>query len=75
MNNYDAMLAGLKDLVDNPTPRVPVVLCLDVSGSMAGSPIRELNAGVEQYLQEMAEDDLTRYSVETALVSFSTGAE
>ena len=37
MNNYDTMLAGLKDLVDNPTPRVPVALCLDVSGSMTGT--------------------------------------
>lgn len=75
MNNYDTMLAGLKDLVDNPTPRVPVVLCLDVSGSMSGVPIRELNAGVGQYLSEMQSDELTRYSVETALVTFSTGAE
>lgn len=75
MNNYDTMLAGLKDLVDNPTPRVPVALCLDVSGSMTGTPIRELNDGVQQYLTEIQEDDLTRYSVETALVSFATGAE
>ena len=29
--NYNTMLAGLRDLVDNPTPRVPVALCLDVS--------------------------------------------
>lgn len=75
MNNYDTMLAGLKDLVDNPTPRVPVVLCLDVSGSMSGTPIQELNAGVEQYLKEMCSDELTRYSVETALVTFSTDAQ
>ena len=75
MNNYDTMLAGLKDLVDNPTPRVPVVLCLDISGSMSGTPIQELNAGVEQYLKEMCSDELTRYSVETALVTFSTDAQ
>ena len=74
MINYDTMLAGLKDLVDNPTPRIPVALCLDVSGSMAGTPIRELNAGAAQYLTEMQEDDLTRYSVETALVSFASDA-
>lgn len=74
MRNYDAMLAGLNDLVENPTPRIPVVLCLDVSSSMDGAPIAELNAGVEQYLLEMQRDELTRYSVETALVSFSDEA-
>lgn len=43
MMNYNAMLSGLRDLVDNPTPRVPVLLCLDTSGSMMGAPIHELN--------------------------------
>ena len=37
MMNYNAMLSGLRDLVDNPTPRVPVLLCLDTSGSMMGA--------------------------------------
>lgn len=74
MMNYNTMLAGLKDLVDNPTPRVPVALCLDVSGSMAGTPIAELNAGVAQYLEEMRRDDLTLCSAETALVLFGNAA-
>ena len=51
MMNYNAMLSGLRDLVDNPTPRVPVLLCLDTSGSMMGVPIHELNLGVQQYMQ------------------------
>lgn len=72
--NYNTMLAGLKDLVDNPTPRVPVALCLDVSGSMFGRPIEELNAGVAQYLEEVRKDDLTLYSAETALVTFGNTA-
>ena len=37
--DYNTMLAGLRELVDNPTPRVPVGLCLDVSSSMYGQPI------------------------------------
>ena len=44
------MLAGLRDLVDNPTPRVPVILCLDVSSSMQGRSIAELNGGIQQFL-------------------------
>lgn len=74
MQNYNLMLAGLRDLVDNPTPRVPVALCLDISGSMAGEPIAELNAGVQQYLAEMQSDDLTLYSSETAVVTFADQA-
>lgn len=72
--NYNTMLAGLRDLVDNPTPRVPVVLCLDVSGSMAGRPIQELNASMSQFLEELEQDELTCSSVETAVVTFGTQA-
>jgi len=75
MTSYHTMLAGLQDLVDNPTPRVPVVLCLDVSGSMAGAPIRELNASANQFLEEMERDELTRYSAEIAMVAFADEAE
>ena len=74
MMNYNAMLSGLRDLVDNPTPRVPVLLCLDTSGSMVGDPIRELNLGVQQFLTEMKGDDLTRCSAETAVVAFNDSA-
>ena len=72
--NVNMMLASLKDLVDNPTPRVPVALCLDVSSSMAGQPMDELNAGVQQFLEELRKDDMTRYSAETALVTFGDTA-
>ena len=75
MMNYNAMLSGLRDLVDNPTPRVPVLLCLDTSGSMMGAPIHELNLGVQQYMAEMKSDDLTRCSAETAVVSFDDSAD
>ena len=67
--NYNAMLSGLRDLVDNPTPRVPVLLCLDTSGSMMGAPIHELNLGVQQYMAEMKSDDLTRCSAETTVLT------
>lgn len=75
MTSYNTMLAGLQDLVDNPTPRVPVALCLDVSGSMSGAPIRELNTGANQFLAEMAADELTRYSAEISVVAFADRAQ
>lgn len=75
MENYNNMLAGLRELVDNPTPRVPVALCLDVSGSMRGQPIQELQQGLRKYRDEMLTDELTRFSAETALITFATDAE
>ena len=30
----DSMILRIEDLVNNPTPRVPICLCLDTSGSM-----------------------------------------
>lgn len=41
----------LEDLVNNPTARVPICLCLDVSGSMDGAPIQELNQGIRIVLR------------------------
>ena len=78
MANYIDWMAALDELAKNPAPRVPVLLCLDTSGSMndyGGRPIRELNEGIGQYLEEMRRDNLTRYSVETAIVTFNNEAE
>lgn len=56
--------------VDNPDPRCPVVLLLDTSGSMAGQPIRELNAGLEAFKDALSGDPLASRRVEVAIVSF-----
>ncbi len=58
---------NLNDLIDNPTPRCPVALVLDVSGSMSGEPIRELNAGIQIFLEEVNRDDLAKWSVDLAV--------
>lgn len=55
------------DLIENPSPRCPLALVLDTSGSMSGTPIDELNAGLELLLQELKRDDLARWSVELAV--------
>ncbi|OKT80193.1 hypothetical protein ACN75_30035 [Escherichia coli] len=36
------------DFASNPEPRCPCILLLDVSGSMSGRPINELNAGCKR---------------------------
>ena len=56
----------------NPAPRCPVVMLLDTSGSMAGAPINELNAGLRQFIRETADDEAAGMSVELEVISFDS---
>ena len=42
----DQQPLGAVTFAENPEPRCPCLLLLDTSGSMAGKPIAELNAGI-----------------------------
>lgn len=59
-----------EEFADNPDPRVPCVLLLDVSYSMSGSPIDQLNAGLQQYRDELLTDSLAARRVEVAIFTF-----
>src|ERR1700753_1257295 len=56
--------------VDNPEPRCPCLLLLDSSGSMAGKPIEELNAGLVTFRDELVADSMAAKRVEVAVMSF-----
>ncbi len=71
-NEYGIQLYG-EDV--NPAARCPCVLLLDISGSMAGAPIAELNAGVKTFFEDVCRDDFARFSVETAIVTFGGGRD
>jgi len=58
----------------NRDPRAACVLVVDVSGSMAGEPIRELSRGYEQFVEELNNDPLARKRAEVAVVTFGSGA-
>ena len=58
------------EFADNPEPRCPVVLLLDVSGSMAGRPIEELNQGLQEFASVLKSDRLAALRVEVALITF-----
>lgn len=58
------------EFIDNPEPRCPCLLLLDVSGSMRGKPIRELNEGLTQFRDELFADSLAAKRVEVGLVTF-----
>jgi uncharacterized protein YegL len=60
-----------KDLVNNPMARLPVALLLDTSGSMlTDNRIGELNEGIKLFFHSVLEDEVTRYSVEMAIITF-----
>lgn len=70
-----AMTIKADDLIDNPTTRVPVVLCLDVSFSMSGEKIHELNRGVKEFFNAVKNDDVAKYAVELCIVTFNSTAQ
>ena len=61
---------GTSDFALNPEPRCPCLLLLDVSGSMAGEPITELNAGLKAFHDELVADELASKRVEVACITF-----
>lgn len=61
---------GTDNFADNPEPRCPCLLLLDISGSMSGAPISELNAGLVTFKDELAVDSLAMKRVEVAVVTF-----
>ena len=67
-----ALNIGTDDLVENPTPRVPVTLCLDTSGSMMGDKIRELVEGVNLFYDAIDEDDDAHDAAEVSIVEFNS---
>lgn len=58
------------EFADNPEPRCPVVLLLDTSGSMQGTPIHELNEGLRAFNDAVKADRLASLRVEVAIVTF-----
>lgn len=55
---------------ENPEPRCASLLLLDVSGSMAGPPLQQLQEGLAIYKDELFADSLARKRVEVAIVTF-----
>jgi uncharacterized protein YegL len=66
----DQLPFGTDNFAENPEPRCPCLLILDTSGSMAGAPIAELNAGLETFRTSLLEDSLAAKRVEVATVTF-----
>jgi uncharacterized protein YegL len=71
----DEFIVRQQELVENPSARVPICLVLDVSGSMSGAPIRELQEGVEMFFNAVRADEVAQYAAEIAIVTFGGQAK
>ncbi len=69
------MPVGLPEFVENPETRCPVILLLDVSGSMSGEPIQELNRGLAAFKEDVVKDSQAALSVEVAIVTFGSSVQ
>jgi uncharacterized protein YegL len=69
-NEFDQQPFEAATFAENPEPRCPCLLLLDTSGSMNGTPIDELNAGLKVFEEELKSDPLAAKRVEVAIVNF-----
>ena len=60
---------------ENPEPRCPCVLVVDVSSSMEGNKIEQLNEGIATFAEELRTDLLASLRTEVAIVTFKGVAE
>ncbi len=62
------------DLVLNTSARIPVCLCIDVSGSMC-TCVEELNLGVSDFYKSIRENNAALASCEVSIVTFGSKVE
>lgn len=62
-------------LLDNPEPRCPVVLLLDTSYSMDGTPMNQLNEGVHALYAALRDDDLASVRVDLSVIAFGKNVD
>ncbi|HLT14249.1 MAG TPA: VWA domain-containing protein [Marinobacter sp.] len=57
------------EFVDNTNQRTPCVLLLDISGSMTGEPIRQLNEGLKAFEEELKSDPVAALRVQVMVIT------
>ena len=74
-NPIPSTLADAVEFAENPEPRCPCVLLVDVSGSMQGAPMAALNEGLRAFKNDLARDGLAARRVEVAIVTFGSDVQ
>lgn len=70
MSEFEQQPFSDAEFAENSEQRCPCLLLLDVSGSMGGQPISELNEGIIAFREELSSDALAAKRVEVAMVTF-----
>lgn len=68
--NFDELFGDSVSVVGEP--HLACVLLLDVSGSMAGEPISNLNKAIRRFKEQVCKDEIARKRVDVAVVTFAT---
>ena len=69
-DQMDRFLDQVELDTSNPEPRCACILLIDVSYSMSGEPIDQLNKGLLAFQKALQEDPLASMRVEVGIVSF-----
>jgi len=70
-DNFETISFG-GESPDNYEQKCLCVLVLDVSGSMAGNPIDQLNQGLKNFQKELQNDFVAAQRIEVAIVTFGS---
>src|SRR5574344_2217939 len=63
------------DFGNSTKRRLPICFCLDTSGSMMGTPIKQLNIGLTNFISSIKSNDDTRSATDIAIVTFGKKVE
>ena len=69
-DTFEQVPFGGQHFVDNPEPRCPCLILADVSYSMRGRPIAQLNEGLQSFKADLSSDALAAKRVEVGIVTF-----
>jgi uncharacterized protein YegL len=70
MTTLDQVPFNNVEFADNPEPRCACLLLLDTSGSMRGTKIEQLNAGLAAFAEQLRADAMAAKRVEVAVITF-----
>ena len=70
-NDEHIVLESMAEFAENPEPRCPCTLVLDVSGSMSGKRIDSVNKGLRSFKETLSDNHLTASRAEIAVVTFN----
>lgn len=68
--NYGELFGDTVSAVGEP--HLACILLLDVSGSMSGDPIWNLNKAIRQFKEQVCKDEIARKRVDVAIVTFAS---